>query len=174
MWKIFGFGIIHKSPTVEKLPVHLPGQKFRVIGKVGEPANNTEKNSMLEAFFLLNAQRRAARDYYPLLYSNVTRYYTFDQRKGMFKPRERLGQSPSGVVLNRIDTVSVMEGERYFLRLLLLKAKSPCSYTDLLTVNGKIEASFQDACQEKSLSVLPLWRDWCLLSCCNIVTWQIR
>ena len=44
-----------------------------------------------------------------------------------------------------------MEGDRYYLRLLLANIRAPTSFKDLLTVNGKLCSTFQEAALEHKL-----------------------
>eukprot|EP00980_Cylindrotheca_fusiformis_P017429 scaffold5420_cov77-Cylindrotheca_fusiformis.AAC.3 len=109
IWRIFSFGLCHVSPPTTRLPVHLPGQKFRVIGQVGQPRfpshnshnptatatphNNegsSSKESQLEAFFTLNKCRIAGGDGdFQLLYTNVSKYFTWDPKSHCWTPRQR-------------------------------------------------------------------------------------
>jgi hypothetical protein len=43
------------------------------------------------------------------------------------------------------------EGERFYLRLLLLHVKGACGYQDLLTFNGTVFNSFKEAAKARSL-----------------------
>ncbi|XP_021719158.1 uncharacterized protein LOC110686858 [Chenopodium quinoa] len=49
-------------------------------------------------------------------------------------------------MVGRLTFVGPSEGERFYLRLLLLNVKSPRSFTDLRRVRGHVCASFKEAC----------------------------
>eukprot|EP00980_Cylindrotheca_fusiformis_P006342 scaffold1356_cov123-Cylindrotheca_fusiformis.AAC.23 len=122
IWRIFSFGLCEVSPPTIRLPLHLPGERFHVIGQVGQTrlsSNNSQhdvnspnndhqarptKKSQLEAFFSLNQQRILDGDGdFQLLYTNVSKYYTWEAKRHCWIPRERVANSPTGEVLNRID-----------------------------------------------------------------------
>ena len=64
---------------------------------------------MLEAFFTLNLKRQIQGDKYPVTYRTVSRYYVFNKKSGTWNKRQRLSVGATGYVVNRIDSVSVME-----------------------------------------------------------------
>jgi hypothetical protein len=78
-WKLYSFSILEMSPTVFLLPVHLSD----------ENVDDDARMSKLEAFFVLNRERRAQGDEYLLLYSNVSNYYVWRNDICRWKPRER-------------------------------------------------------------------------------------
>ncbi len=47
--------------------------------------------------------------------------------------------------------MSPREGERYFLRLLLLHVTGAKSFVDMRTVDGEVRSSFQQACSRRGL-----------------------
>eukprot|EP00980_Cylindrotheca_fusiformis_P026460 scaffold16189_cov125-Cylindrotheca_fusiformis.AAC.16 len=164
IWRIFSFGLCHVSPPTIRLPVHLPGEKFHVIGQVGQPrhlSNNSTNNinqqgssneSQLEAFFSLNQHRlREGDGDFELLYTNVSKYYTWDTHSHCWTPRQRVSQSPTGQVLNRIDTISITSGEKYYLRYLLLSVPNPTSFDYLKTFNNIQYGTFQEASVARGL-----------------------
>jgi hypothetical protein len=98
--------------------VHEPGKAFRVLGAVGQIPSEPEK-SELEAFFELNKQRGLAEtpvDRYPLKYTDISKYYIWNRNVRRWDHRERLATGGCGLTLNRIDTVNVKLGERYYLQ----------------------------------------------------------
>ena len=50
-----------------------------------------------------------------------------------------------GKAVGRIAYAAPPEGERFYLRLLLANIRGPTSFTDVLTANGKLCSSFQEA-----------------------------
>lgn len=48
-------------------------------------------------------------------------------------------------VIGRINSANPVEGERYYLRVLLNHVRRPTSYLDLLIVNGVKCSSFKEA-----------------------------
>ncbi|XP_070052633.1 uncharacterized protein [Nicotiana tomentosiformis] len=55
------------------------------------------------------------------------------------------------VVIGRIVTCHPIEGERYYLRLLLMNIRGPKSYQHLLTVNGVCCSTFREAAEKRGL-----------------------
>ncbi|XP_049385851.1 uncharacterized protein LOC125849952 [Solanum stenotomum] len=56
-----------------------------------------------------------------------------------------------GHVIGRVVTCHPTEGERYYLRLLLMNVRGPKSYEDLRTVNGVQYNSFREAAEKREL-----------------------
>ncbi|XP_074323021.1 uncharacterized protein LOC141659970 [Apium graveolens] len=65
-WRIFGFDIHHRSPGVERLPIHLLGQKYLNFQSSADLENvcknATSKKSKLEAWFVANSEFPQARN----------------------------------------------------------------------------------------------------------------
>ena len=57
LWRLYEFRLIGMSPSTYRLPVHLEGKAFHVLGKVGEQRYEP-RPSQLEAFFILNQYRK--------------------------------------------------------------------------------------------------------------------
>ncbi|GBN10902.1 hypothetical protein AVEN_157609-1 [Araneus ventricosus] len=71
----------------------------------------------------------------------------FDKSTTNWKKRQRGGQN----VIGRLPVVSILDIERYYLRMLLLRKSGAISFDDILTVNGLRCITFQQACQEYGL-----------------------
>ena len=149
--KLFGFEILNVSPPTVRLPVHLEGQKWRRLGRVGDQRQPADKPSELEAFFLLNQERLADGDTEDLYYTNVSKYYTWKSDEHVWAKRINCEKSKIGYSLNRMDNVLMKVREQYFLRLLLLEVPSPTCYQDLRTVNGAVHATYEDACRARGM-----------------------
>ncbi|XP_073273312.1 uncharacterized protein [Primulina huaijiensis] len=54
-------------------------------------------------------------------------------------------------VIGRVNAASPVEGERYYLRLLLLHVRGPSSFNYLLTFNNQIYFTFKEASQSRGL-----------------------
>ncbi|XP_057247517.1 uncharacterized protein LOC130589903 [Beta vulgaris subsp. vulgaris] len=72
------------------------------------------------------------------------------------------------IVIGRLTFVAPTEGERYFLRLLLLNIRGPRSFEDLLTVYGCRCASFQEAAIKLRLLEEDDAIDKCLAKACEV------
>ncbi|KAG5627262.1 hypothetical protein H5410_012480 [Solanum commersonii] len=67
------------------------------------------------------------------------------------------------LTIGRIITCHPTEGERYYLRLLLMNIRGPKSYEALRTVDGKCYTTFREAAEKKGL----LHSDNNLIECIN-------
>ncbi|KAG5610172.1 hypothetical protein H5410_021453 [Solanum commersonii] len=56
--------------------------------------------------------------------------------------------------IGRIVTCHPIEGERYYLRLLLMNVRGPKSYEDLRTMDGRCYTTFREATEKKRLITL--------------------
>ncbi|KAK1377287.1 hypothetical protein POM88_033480 [Heracleum sosnowskyi] len=145
-WRILGFDIHYRFPSVERLPVHVPGGKtvsFKVndnLEEVAEKANS--RKSKLEAWFIANKTIPSARDY---TYQDFPRGFTWLPGSCKWKIRER------GIVVGRLTEVHASSGDAFFLRMLLLRIKGATSFKELRTVNGQVYSSFKEACDALGL-----------------------
>lgn len=91
-----------------------------------------------------------------LLYVDVSRYYTWDASKKMWR-RRKLGNIVEGTevreceLIGRIYTVSPKQAECFFLRTLLHHVKGPQSFNDVKRYQGHIYPTFRDACLARGL-----------------------
>ncbi|XP_074374279.1 uncharacterized protein LOC141714673 [Apium graveolens] len=144
-WRIFGFDIHHRSLSVERLPIHLPSQKylnFQSSADLENMCNNaTSKKSKLEAWFVANSE--------------------FPQKKktAKWKLRQR------GYVVGRLAEVHATTGELLYLRMLLLRCKGALSFSQLHTIDGTTYDTFKEACGALVSDPLALWeKHWPALS----------
>ncbi|XP_056688027.1 uncharacterized protein [Spinacia oleracea] len=72
------------------------------------------------------------------------------------------------VVIGRLAFTAPSEGERYFLRLLLVHVHNPKSFEDLLTVDGYRCATFQEAALKRRLLEEDEAVDLCLAEACEV------
>jgi hypothetical protein len=83
-----------------------------------------------------------------LLYQDFPKFFTFTPRK-RFKGREK-----SSDMIGRLYHACINEGERYYLRLLLMQRKGSISFDDLKTVRGVMFPTFREAAEALGLLVL--------------------
>ena len=133
------------------LAVHLEnGQRvFFTEDNLHEKVNEPPKTT-LTAFFLLCQKDDFAKT---LLYCDVPKYYTWDASGKVFKRRVQgaavpdYGNVRATDALGRVYTVHPNNFECFFLRLLLHTVRGPTSFEALRTVNGRLCATFREACQ---------------------------
>ena len=135
-----------QSHQTVRLALHLPNEQpvyFREGQERAamENANNEERKTKLTAWFQLNQVDQDAHQY---LYADIPVYYSFD--KG-WKKR----QNPKKGLVTRIYNSNIREGERFFLRVLLLHVPGATSFEYLRTYDNVIYDSFRDACIARGL-----------------------
>ena len=140
-WRILKFDLHYNSHSVLRLPVHLPNEQnvtFEEDDDI-EGLLDSQQDSKLTKFFELCRTDSACST---MLYPNIVLNYIWDKGAKRWKRRVNL----RGKTVARIYTVSPIEGERYYLRMLLLKVRGPKSFKHLLTVNDQVYGTFKEAC----------------------------
>jgi hypothetical protein len=154
-WRIFGFPIHERSPTVVHLAVHLEnGQRVYFTEATAAETLADPKDTTLMAFFKLCREDPFART---IKYAEVPSYYTWNAtgRKWSRRKQGVLVPGTDGVkrsdALGRVYTVHPKNQECYYLRILLHEVAGPTSFKDLKTYNGQAHPTFQAACQARGL-----------------------
>ncbi|XP_075078730.1 uncharacterized protein LOC107762475 isoform X2 [Nicotiana tabacum] len=80
-----------------------------------------------------------------LLYKEFSEYFVWSSSDKFWALRKQRS------AIGRIVTCHPTEGERYYLRLLLLHVRGPKSYNDLLTVNGELCSIFRESVEKRGL-----------------------
>ncbi len=144
-------------PTVERLELHLEGNHKVYCEKGNEAAavrNSESKLTKLLGWFAANDRFVNAR-FIP--YTDFPKYFTWNKTDRMWKPRAKYKAKNSGKeiydftlpphgVVGRMYNISPREGERYFLRTLLLHRPGITSLKHMRNVDGKQYSSFREAC----------------------------
>ncbi|XP_066923007.1 uncharacterized protein, partial [Clytia hemisphaerica] len=145
-WRIFGYNLHDSTHTVIRLDLHLPNEQM-VYFREGDEANALEradrKNTKLTAWFELNRTDPGAHD---KLYTDIPYHYVFDARTKKWKIRRR-----NVKLVSRMYNASVREGERFYLRVLLLHVAGATSFEELRTFDGVLHPSFREACIARGL-----------------------
>ncbi|KAL8564193.1 hypothetical protein ACOMHN_017462 [Nucella lapillus] len=148
VWRILGFPIHERQPTVERLAIPLENGQ-RVVFNETNLADRAENplQTTLTAFFQLCEEDPFAKT---LLYVEIPQYYTGSQKKWIRRIRGKAVPSHAGIfkgdALGILYTIDIRNKECYCVRLLLYTKRGPTSFTDLRTVNGKECDTFQQAC----------------------------
>ncbi|XP_074323774.1 uncharacterized protein LOC141660686 [Apium graveolens] len=139
-WRIFGFDIHHRSLSVERLPIHFPGQKylnFQSFTDLENVCNNaTSKKSKLEAWFVANSEFPQARNF---TYSDFPTHFTWIKKTTKWRLRQR------GDVVRRLAELRTIDGTTYDT------FKEACGALNLLN-NDK---QWHDALEENAFSAMP-------------------
>ncbi|XP_049826254.1 uncharacterized protein LOC126266393 [Aethina tumida] len=92
-----------------------------------------------------------------LLYSEMPKYYTWNQSSRRFIRRKQGKPVPgypdvySTDAIGRIYSVHPSNGECFYLRLLLVNVRGPTLFQHLRTVDGELCGSYREACQRLQL-----------------------
>ncbi|XP_074361234.1 uncharacterized protein LOC141701490 [Apium graveolens] len=140
-WRIFGFDVHSRWPSVDRLPIHLPGNgyiSFRTGTTLSEVVQQVDsKRTKLEAWFEANKEFPIARDF---TYAEFLTYFTWLPRECIWRPRRR------GDVFGRLTEVHDIDGDLLYLCMLLMWRKGSTSFDELRTVEGHVFESFKEAC----------------------------
>lgn len=150
VWRILGFDIHERFPSVMHLSVHLENGQRVYFTEENAPQRAVDPpNTTLTAFFQLCATDDFAK---MLLYHEVPHYYTWNQSTKKFCRRKRGARHSSidGIfstgTLGRVYTVHPNNGECYYLRMLLHVVKGPTSFQAIKTVDGQVCQTYREAC----------------------------
>lgn len=134
MWCLFAFPISEMNPTFYHLQLYLKGQQFVSFKKTANLNsildNPAIRRTMLTEFFSMNKTNNVAIEL-NLLYKEFPQYFVWSTTDKMWTKRKQ------GNVIGRIVSCHPTEGERYYLRLLLMNIRGPKSFKYLKTVNGR-------------------------------------
>ena len=159
VWRILGFPIHERHPTVVHLSVHLEnGQRVFFTEENAARIAEEPPNTTLTAFFKLCQKDDLAKT---LLYPEVVKYYTWNAATKTFSKRKaghREGDVVCSDALGRVYTVHPNNAECFFLRMLLHTVRGPTSFIDLKTVEGAECSTYRQACQQ--LGLLEEDRHW--------------
>ncbi|XP_074377572.1 uncharacterized protein LOC141719090 [Apium graveolens] len=145
-WRIFGFDVHSQWPSVNRLPIHLPGNKyvsFRTSTTLSEVVQEADsKKTKLEAWFETNKEFPTARDF---TYAEFPTHFTWLPRDYKWRAPQR------GDVVGRLPEVHAAGGDLLYLRLLLMRRKGATSFEELRRVEGHVFESFKEACATMEL-----------------------
>ncbi|XP_019149863.1 PREDICTED: uncharacterized protein LOC109146663 [Ipomoea nil] len=146
VWRLFGFDIQLRAPSVERLSFHLPNQQS-VIFSDDDPVDNivnrpTIGQSMFLEWFEANKTFPEARK---MTYAEMPTKFVWKKQLRKWQPRKK------GFAIGRIFYVPPGTGEIFYLRCLLNKVRGLTSFADIKIVNGVQYDSFCDACYARGL-----------------------
>lgn len=149
-WRMFGYDIHGRQPSVERLAVHLPGMNrviFRETDNLGHVINNpTAQKTMLTEWFVANQQHTSARS---LTYLDFPSKWSWDNKEKLWVRRKR--ERKLGSKIGRIYHVHPGTGELFFLRMLLMVVAGATCFEDLRIYNDVLYDTFKEACQARGL-----------------------
>ncbi|XP_019172653.1 PREDICTED: uncharacterized protein LOC109168053 [Ipomoea nil] len=146
VWRLFGFDIQLRAPSVERLSFHLPNQQSVIFTDDDAVENIVNRPTITQSMFLewfeANKTYPDARE---LTYVEMPTRFVWKKDLRKWRPRKK------GFSIGRIFYVPPATGEIFYLRCLLNKIRGPKSYEDIRTVNGVQYESFRDACYARGL-----------------------
>ncbi|XP_019189228.1 PREDICTED: uncharacterized protein LOC109183615 [Ipomoea nil] len=145
-WRLFGFDIQLRTPSVERLSFHLPNQQSVIFADDDPVDNILSRPTILQSMFL---EWFEANKTYPdakqLTYAEMPTKFVWKKDVRKWQPRK------IGFAIGRLFYVPPGTGEIFYLRCLLNKVKGPTSFLDIKTVDGVQYDSFRDACSARGL-----------------------
>ena len=145
-WRILRFEIHYRTPSVERLSFHMPGEQQVVYEDSTELddilAKPTVASSMFTAWMELNKTDEDARE---LTYVQIPTKFVFKKEKRKWFPRKQ------GLSVGRIHYVPESVGECYYLRMLLNHVKGPTEWDDFKRWNKVVHNTFKEACNARGL-----------------------
>lgn len=145
-WRLLKFEIHHRTPSVERLSFHMPGQQQVVYQDASNLDDVLEKPSvgasMFTAWMEINKTDEEARE---LTYAEFPTKYVFklEQRK-WFKRKQRFA-------VGRIHYVPERIGECYYLRMLLNYVKGATGWESFKKWDNVVYKTFKEACLARGL-----------------------
>ncbi|XP_076908312.1 uncharacterized protein LOC143565126 [Bidens hawaiensis] len=144
-WRIFGFDVHYRFPSVMRLAFHFGEQQ--VIYGANEDIEDilnktTNASSMFIGWFECNKKYDLAKT---LTYAEFPTKYVWKKQCRKWEPRQR------GFAIGRVHAVPAAFYEAYYLRILLNKVKGPKCFEDIRTVDGVVCETFRDACYKRGL-----------------------
>ncbi|GJX76229.1 uncharacterized protein Tco_0323040 [Tanacetum coccineum] len=145
-WRILKYEVVYRTPAVERLPFHLPGQQQVVYDEDDDIDDVLNKPSVASTKFLawmdINKTNDLAKT---LTYAEFPTKFVWIAQKRIWQERKR------GYAVGRIHNVPRSVGDAYYLRVLLNKVKGPTSWDKLYEYDDIIHPSFRDACFARGL-----------------------
>ncbi|KAI7951330.1 hypothetical protein MJO28_007014 [Puccinia striiformis f. sp. tritici] len=151
-WRLLQFDLSARSPAVQRLSLHDP-KRALLLAKLVDPESTPEQKAKasrttLNQFFQLNVDGtqglfKNAQDCY---YHEIPNHFAWDKTTNRWVPRTKVLTT-----VGRIYFASLHQGERYYIRLLLLHRKDVRSFEHLRTVGGVMLPDFRAAADESGL-----------------------
>ncbi|XP_025611896.1 uncharacterized protein [Arachis hypogaea] len=141
VWRIFGYDIQQKEPSVIRLPFHLSDEHpvvFRDYENIVDVIDRVDgRPTKMLAWMLANRLFPFGRT---LTYSQFPNKFVWKEDISLWMPRKQ------GFSIGRLTHVPRGSGEDYYLRLLLNIQKGCVSFVDIRTVAGVVYSTFKEAC----------------------------
>ncbi|XP_019156692.1 PREDICTED: uncharacterized protein LOC109153274 [Ipomoea nil] len=166
-WRIYGFSLAEIKPAVVDLQVHLENYQYMRFDNKQDLIhlvdNQFSSKTMLTEFFFMNMTDETAKRL-NLLYLEFPEFFVWVNRDKQWYPRKKRE------VIGRLVSVNPIEGERYYLRMLLMNVRAPKSYEHLKMVGESMATTFREVAEKLGLLQSDQVIDQCLQ---EAMCWQM-
>jgi len=146
-WRILGFDIHRHHLAVERMPVHLPNDNYVAYSARAKMDKLLSleflRKTMLTEWFVANQMHP---DAHSLTYLQFPSKWRWEARTRSWEKRK--DNKPK---IGRLHYVHPSAGERYYLRMLLLRVRGATSFSELRCHNDVQYGSFKEACKSRGL-----------------------
>ena len=149
-WRIQGYKVQDRDPAVIKLAIHTEDQQS-ICFKEGnaEFALENSKATTLMAYFELNKTDIEAQS---IKYQDIPEYYTWDTKNHQWNKRKKQSENQDRPrTIGRISNVLPIQGEKFYLRILLNHRTGATSFSDMKVLNGIAYTTYKEVCLEMGL-----------------------
>jgi hypothetical protein len=141
-WRIFGFELQHRQPSVQRLQFHLPDEQMVVFPDSTDIDKIVSRPGIEKTMFTeWMTANQLYEDAHDLTYAEFPTKWTWHAKTKEWKPRQGGKRS-----IGRIYYAHPASGEKYYMRILLNIVKGCKSFEDIKKVNGIIHPSYKSAC----------------------------
>lgn len=144
-WRLLQFPMSDRYPSVTRLAVHEPGSQMVYLWDDADSgaclSSANAGNTTLTEFFRLNKDNASGfnkTSIRSLLYQETSKFFRMVGKKMV--PRRSKTECVS-----RVDYCSPRDGERFYIRLLLLHVRGPTLFQALRTVDRVLYPTFREA-----------------------------
>ena len=145
-WRLFGFEIHYRTPSVERLSFHLEGEQQVVYDEEADLETSSQKQTvgadMFDGWMRMNEEYPPARD---LTYAEFPTKFVWNAPKRIWTRRKQ------GRSIGRIHSVPISTGDAYYCRMLLNSAKGCRNHDEIKKVNGITYPTYKEACYAAGL-----------------------
>ncbi|MBW0471262.1 hypothetical protein O181_010977 [Austropuccinia psidii MF-1] len=151
-WRLFQFNMSGRKPSIQRLSLHLENQQLIYFrdeeGAIKQIRTGAAERTTLTEFFCLNQLDAVGKGkkIRKLLYHEVPLHFYWDKSK-----KQWLGRVKSAGAIGRLFFAKINEGERYYLRLLLLHRRNLQSFAAARTYNGVCFPTFRQTAEALGL-----------------------
>jgi hypothetical protein len=133
-WRIFGFELQHRQPSVQRLQFHLPDEQMVVFPDSTDIDKIVSRPGIEKTMFTeWMTANQLYEDAHDLTYAEFPTKWTWHAKTKEWKPRQGGKRS-----IGRIYYAHPASGEKYYMRILLNIVKGCKSFEDIKKVNGII------------------------------------